>query len=93
MDSSNGDPSPEGVHQDSAELVCLMLLHRENCRFDSGGNRLWRLEQASGKPDPEALDEGSKSNLLFETVMRDRFDAIFLLDRRLKHEGRPIVPE
>ena len=72
------------------------MMNRENVSNDSGGNRIWSLEQACGKPTADDLAsvhcaKGNPSGrLLWSGVLRERFDAVFLLDRRVKHEALPI---
>ncbi|KAK3255807.1 hypothetical protein CYMTET_35029, partial [Cymbomonas tetramitiformis] len=87
---SDGDPGPEGVHQDSAELF---LLDRRNVASSTGGNRIWQLLQPCGKPSADAIDAGTAGNLLESRVLCDRFDAVLVLDREVKHEACPIVPD
>lgn len=82
-----GEPGPEGVHQDVASLTVILLWRRENLTEESAGNRIWALEQPSGKPDQ------SREHLLFEGVLREKFDTLFVLDRRVKHEALPIRPQ
>ena len=86
----NGEPGPEGVHQDLCELTVILLVSRKNITKGSAGNRIWSLDQASGKPNKKDL--GSKK-LLAELVLRDRFDTLFLLDREAKHEALPLIIE
>lgn len=84
----NGEPGPEGVHQDLCELTIVVLVNRKNITFKSGGNRIWSLDQKSGKPNENDL---KSTRLLKELVLRDRFDTLFLLDREAKHEALPII--
>merc|ERR1719174_1233135 len=65
----NGDPGPEGVHQDDAVLTAIMLMGRENCTETSGMNRIWTLDQPCGKTD------GCEDHLLGNVVLKDRFDS------------------
>ena len=84
----NGEPGPEGVHQDLCELTIVVLVNRKNITNESAGNRIWSLDQKSGKPNKNDL----KSNkLLKELVLRERFDTLFLLDREAKHEALPLI--
>ena len=92
----HGEPGPEGIHQDACVLTVVVMMNRENVSNDSGGNRIWSLEQACGKPTADDLAsvhcaKGNPSGrLLWSGVLRERFDAVFLLDRRVKHEALPI---
>lgn len=83
-----GDPSPEGVHQDSAVLTIVMLMRRHNAAHFSGGSRVWSLEQPSGKPTTESV---RSDRLLASHTLREPFDALFLLDREVKHEALPVL--
>merc|ERR1719387_1845630 len=83
----NGDPGPEGIHQDDAELTCIVLLDRQNLAPESAGNRVWALEQPCGKP---AEEDVQSDRLLKALVLRERFDALFVLDREAKHEALAI---
>lgn len=85
-----GDPGPEGVHQDAALLTVVMLLQRSNVASESGGNRVWSLDQPFGKP-AAADTEPTAGRLLGSRVLRQPFDALFVLDREVKHEALPIL--
>jgi hypothetical protein len=85
----DGDPSPEGVHQDSANLTIVMMWDRRNVAHGSGGNRVWSLEQPCGKPSVADL---TSKRLLASAFLIDRFDTLIVLDREVKHEGTPITP-
>jgi len=93
-----GDPSPEGVHQDAAQLTAVVLIDRRNLAMDSGGNRVWSLKQRCGKAALVADDampgsgEPGTAELLARVVLSDRFDTLLLLDREVKHEALPIAP-
>ena len=41
-----------GIHQDLAELTSIVLVGRRNLTPESGGNRVWALDQPCGKPSP-----------------------------------------
>ena len=84
----DGDPGPEGIHQDAAELTAVVLFGRRNVAALSGGNRVWSLEQPFGKPSEADTTSG---RLLASLVMRERFDTLLVRDRRVKHEALPIV--
>lgn len=63
-------------------------MQRHNVAPTSGGNRVWSLEQPCGKP---TADDVSSERLLASHTLLRRFDAIFMLDRRVKHEALPVV--
>ena len=86
----HGEPGPEGVHQDACVLTAIVLMDRTNVAYDTGGNRVWSLQQKSGKPTQDDL---LSNKLLQEIVLRDQFDALFVLDRQVKHEALPIEIE
>merc|ERR1712176_1425333 len=67
----HGEPGPEGIHQDDAELTVIVLLRRDNVAEGSGGNRIWRLEQPCGKPSAEDLSSGL---LLANPMLSEPFD-------------------
>jgi hypothetical protein len=85
-----GDPGPEGVHQDTAELTAIMLVRRENLQHDSGWNRVWKLEQPNGKVESELEGDTGSDNLLAHTLLASQFDMLLVLDRDVKHEALPI---
>ena len=85
---SKGEPGPEGVHQDLCELTVVILVDRTNLTDESAGNRVWSLEQKSGKPIEEDL---KSKKLLKELVLKDTFDTLFVLDRKAKHEALPLT--
>lgn len=102
----HGEPGPEGVHQDDCALTVVVLVGRENVAPGSGGNRVWSLEQPCGKAVPEEPEELNKvdavensrksqakqrdEQLLWEGMLERPLDAVFLLDREVKHEALPI---
>ena len=84
---ANGDPGPEGVHQDSADLTVVMLIGRDN--VDGGVNRVWTLDQDYGKPKESDM---KSERLLLEHTLKDSFDTLLILDRNVKHEASSIFP-
>ena len=86
----DGEPGPEGVHQDAAHLTAVVLMARENVAAGTGGNRVWALEQPAGKP--RDADLANASRLLASTVLTERFDTLLVMDRLVKHEACPIAP-
>lgn len=66
----------------------IIMMQRRNVAGESGGNRVWSLEQHCGKPTDADL---SSSRLLTSCTLRDRFDALVVLDRDVKHEAFPVV--
>ena len=77
------------MHQDSASLTAIVLLRRHNVHANSGANRVWSLEQPSGKPS--ARDETVPGRLLLERTLLDRWEALFVRDRLVKHEVLPLL--
>lgn len=87
----DGDPGPEGVHQDAADLTVAIMMRRQNVAEGSGGNRIWSLDQPCGKPDEDSLQIARRDGrLLLSHTLYERFDALFVLDREVKHEARQI---
>ena len=84
-----GEPGPEGVHQDSAELTVVSLMARRNVADGTGANRVWALEQPCGKPTAADL---ASVRLLASPTLLEPLDTLFVLDRRVKHEACPIAP-
>ncbi|KAL1519727.1 hypothetical protein AB1Y20_023236 [Prymnesium parvum] len=85
-----GEPGPEGIHQDSADLTIVMMMSRRNVAPGTGSNRVWSLEQPCGKPSEDDLLSG---RLLASSTLVDQFDTLLLMDRYVKHEACAIVPE
>ena len=83
----DGDPGPEGTHQDSANLTVVVLMNRQNVAADSGGNRVWSLDQPFGKPSDADV---SSNRVLANLTLLERFDAFFVHDRKVKHEALPL---
>jgi hypothetical protein len=84
----DGDPGPEGIHQDDAVLTVVTLIGRDNVK--GGVNRVWHLDQRNGKPSVEDL---SSNRLLVEQVLLEPFDTLLVMDREVKHEATSISPE
>jgi hypothetical protein len=82
-----GDPGPEGVHQDSADVTAILLVGRDNVL--GGVNRVWALEQPSGKSCAEDL---KSDRLLLETTLLHPMDTLILCDRKVRHEVTSVVP-
>ena len=53
-----GEPGPEGIHQDSADLTVVSLMDRRNVAEDAGANRVWSLAQPCGKPSATTSRRG-----------------------------------
>ena len=87
-DTINGQPGPEGVHQDDCILTVVILLGRTNIQRTTGSNRIWSLEQKAGTPTEQDINDATK--LLKTNTLLDIGDAVFLLDRKVKHEACPI---
>ena len=97
-----GEPGPEGVHQDACELTAVVLLNRDgNVAPGTGSTRVWSLAQPSGKSAAAPTggggggsgsgDSSGMSHLIGEGLLSARFDALFLLDREVKHEALPFL--
>ena len=86
--TKHGEPGPEGVHQDICHLTVIILMQRKNVTNNSGGNRIWSLEQKCGKPTKKDITSSNK--ILKQVIMREQFEALFVLDRKAKHEALPI---
>ena len=83
--ASTGEPTPEGVHQDEQELVELTMVDREN--MTSAESRIWDLRQPNGQYN--SYDE---RHLLFKGTLRDPWDTLIFLDRKVKHVALPFEP-
>ena len=66
----------------------IILMRRHNVAEESGGNRVWDLEQSCGKPTDDDL---ASPRLLRSHTLHRRFDALVVLDREVKHEACPLV--
>lgn len=84
--TTEGEATPEGVHQDGTEGAIVTMLTRHNIQHDSGESRLWTLAQPNGKSSAADLENG---NLLTRVVLRDPNDTIVMFDRHLKHDVDP----
>ena len=73
----DGDPGPEGVHQDNCELTAVVLMDRRNVA-SGGGNRVWTLDQGFGKPD---ATDAATPRLLTSLTLLEPLDTLFVLDR------------
>ena len=85
--TEDGDPGPEGVHQDAAHLTAVVLVGRDNVR--GGLNRVWSLDQPCGKPSVADL---TSNRLLAEVTLEMPFDTLLVRDREVKHEATAIAP-
>lgn len=86
-------PTPEGVHQDGAEIVLIAFIGSKNMASRSGESRIYELEQLSGVLTREASIQAQKETRLHEHCMTMPFEAIILDDRNVKHDNKPILPE
>jgi hypothetical protein len=84
----DGDPGPEGVHQDSADLTAITLIGRDNVL--GGANRVWTLDQPCGKSSHHDVASG---RLLLECTLLEPLDTLIVCDRMVKHEATSIAPE
>lgn len=81
------EPTPEGVHQDGAEHVMVLLLGRENVEADSARSQIFSLKQDIGPSPGEDSPE-----LLFASELKEPGEAIFMADRLVKHAVTPVRP-
>merc|ERR1712051_764643 len=81
------EPTPEGVHQDGAEHVMVLLLGRENVEADSARSQIFSLKQDIGPSPGEDSPE-----LLFASELKEPGEAIFMADRLVKHSATPVRP-
>lgn len=86
-------PTPEGVHQDGAEIVLIVFIGSKNMAPRSGESRIYGLGQPSGVLTREASIQAQKETRLYEHCMTMPFEAIILDDRAVKHDNKPILPE
>lgn len=79
-----GDPGPEGVHNDGGTAAMIVVMRRDNLKPQTGGTRIWSMQQDSGKPTEADLESGK---LLHTWQPTAPFDALFFLDESVKHEA------
>jgi len=86
-------PTPEGVHQDGAEIVLITFIGSKNMAPRSGESRIYDLKQPSGVLLTRSNSiEAQKKHRLQEHCMTTPFEAIILDDRNVKHDNKPILP-
>jgi hypothetical protein len=90
-----GDPSPEGVHSDGNAISCIVFVGRDNVLPGTGANRVFDADMPLGKYDEQEFQkpDGLQQHLIAECSMDKPFEAFVLLDRVVKHEGRPFIQE
>jgi len=86
----NSTASPEGIHQDGADVVLVVFMKRHN--VESGGeSRLYDLEVPLGYHE-DSEDASRLEHLLHPTearfTMTTPLEAILMVDQNLKHEAR-----
>jgi hypothetical protein len=86
-------PTPEGVHQEGAQMVLIMYVNSRNMAPRSGESRVYSLEQDSGVLDPAKSREARSRTRLFERNLVTPFEAVVVDDQRVKHDNRPIEVE
>jgi hypothetical protein len=84
-------PTPEGVHQDGAQLVFIMYMNSENMAPRSGESRIYSGEQPGGVLTREASGEARAKTRVAERNLLTPFESLVLCDREVKHDNRPIV--
>jgi len=80
------DVTPEGVHQDGAEHVKVLLLGRENVDAGSARSQIFSLQQGIGPSDENSPE------LLYASELKEPGEAIFMADRLVKHAVSPVRP-
>ena len=84
-------PTPEGVHQDGAELVIVIFIGSENLDCRAGESRVYNMKQPAGiLKGVESEIQAACETRLCEHTMRIPFEAIILNDRRVKHDNLPL---
>ena len=84
-------PTPEGVHQDGAELVIVIFIGGENLGGRAGESRIYSMEQPAGILESEESEiQAACKTRLCEHTMQIPFEAIILNDRRVKHDNLPL---
>jgi len=81
------DVTPEGVHNDGAEHVMVLLLGRENVQANSARSEIFSMEQAAGPSPGEDSPE-----FLFGAELKAPGEAFFMADRVVKHAVTPVQP-
>lgn len=86
---NEGMPSPEGIHQDGAEIVLLGFMGRENVR-DQADSMFFDLDVEGGyyMDRSDEVQAERASHMLGKFVMHKPLEATIFLDRFLKHEAR-----
>jgi hypothetical protein len=84
-------PTPEGIHQDGAQLVLIMFINSDNMAPRSGESRIYRKEQEGGVLTRIASREAREKTRLAERNLVTPFETLILCDRDVKHDNRPIV--
>ena len=92
--------SPEGIHQDGNHITFMMMGLRNNIKEGCAQSRVFNMDAELG---PYGIAGGKKNLTEFESIqeemerercmifnhtMKDPFEAIMILDREVKHEGR-----
>jgi len=86
----NNSPTPEGVHQDGADLVLVMFVNSSNMAPRSAESRLYDLSQDSGVLDQEQSLKARQETCLFEHNLTVPFESLIIRDRKVKHDNRPL---
>jgi len=82
---TKGDPGPEGVHVDGGTAAMIVVVRRDNLKPGTGGTRIWKMEQGTGKPTPEDVKSGE--NILHTWTPEEPLEALFFLDESVLHEA------
>jgi hypothetical protein len=86
----SNSPTPEGVHQDGADLVLVMFVNSSNMAPGSAESRLYDLSQDSGMLDHEQSLKARQETCLFEHNLTVPFESLIIHDRKVKHDNRPL---
>jgi hypothetical protein len=84
MCKESANVTPEGVHQDGAEHVVIMMMGSENKAPSSALSRIYPLSQPLGAPQP------SDPTLLDAELQPG--EVLFVADRLVKHDVTPLLP-
>lgn len=84
MHRESADVTPEGVHQDGAEHVLIMMVGSENKAPLSATSQIYPITQPGGAPSP--------SDPVLLDVELQQGEVLCLADRLVKHAVTPLLP-
>lgn len=88
--SEKDSPTPEGIHQDGADLVFIIFVDRANLLSRSGESRVYKEEQKSGVLTSYTEEVARRNTRLAEKNLSTPFEMLIFNDRKVKHDNRPI---